>query len=73
MSEKVLTAKSVYDSLWQLIEIVGPDQFLKWVDNGLLDMITPSYQQIWKDVINDIIEEQKAAEQYAIENDPRGT
>lgn len=51
-----------------IIETVGPDKFLEFIDDGLLDEVESEYHPIWQEFIDEIIAEQEAAQQYDTEH-----
>lgn len=66
------TFPSAAQALDKIVDILGPDQFMQLVGNGILDCIKPGYQHIWQEAIERIIAEQEAAEQDAIAHGKRG-
>lgn len=67
-TEPLYPTETVREALSSIIETVGPDKFLEFIDNGLLDIVEPEYHPIWQEFIDEIIAEQEAAQQYDTEH-----
>ena len=51
-------------ALYDIIEAIGPDNFIELVTKGILHCIKPGYLLIWQEAVDEIIAEQEAAQQY---------
>ena len=52
------TFPSATRALYEVVEMLGADQFMELIGHGILDCIKPGYQYIWQEALEKIIAEE---------------